>query len=85
MKNATAKSSTHTLVRHQTAQALARAITHATNPRAECLGASFVTGAVETRLETEASAGSSTDPIVSIFGLRTPKTCPGRIGILLPL
>lgn len=32
MKNATAKSSTHTLVRHQTAQALARAITHATNP-----------------------------------------------------
>ena len=38
-----------------------------TRTRAECLGASFVTGPVETRLGTEASAGRCADPDVAIL------------------
>src|ERR1700680_5092330 len=54
-----------------------------TRTRAECLGASFVTGAVETQLGTEASAGSCADPNVAIFGLRVPRTCLDRIAAIL--
>jgi hypothetical protein len=38
-----------------------------TRTRAECLGASFVIGALETALEIEVSAGSCVDPNVAIL------------------
>src|SRR3984893_14689980 len=44
-----------------------------TRTRAECLGATFVTGAVETALGMEVSAGSCADPSIAILasvGLR---------------
>src|SRR6266702_3830204 len=49
------------------------AIQCVTRTRAECLGASFVTGAVETGLRMEVSAGSCADPSIAILasvGLR---------------
>src|SRR5262252_7847407 len=56
-----------------------------TRTKAEWRGTGFVTSAVETRLGTEASAGSWADPDVGIFGLHPRKTWPGRTGIILPL
>jgi len=59
------------------AQKQRKVIQCVTRTRAECLGASFGTGAVETRLGTEASAGSCADPNVAILTSVPPKTCPG--------
>ena len=53
-----------------------------TRTRAECLGASFVTGAIETRLATETSVGSCADPNVAILASLGPRPA-SRIGAIL--